>query len=153
MKIEKKRRKKQGLLLYHLFNSSLIWSMCLELDRHVSTSVRFPCLRNRVFSPRPRNTQITEARSNACVQESQQEKTGRSLCIVIFLLVVVALTKEEFPETGSQKVLGGSNASDSQAVHSLPRIYDPSSREDSFPPTRGSGIINSRESLGSSEIY
>lgn len=48
--------------------------MYLELDRHVSTS-EIPLPRNRVFfSPRPRNTQITEARSNACVYERANRK-------------------------------------------------------------------------------
>lgn len=77
------KRKGTAFITAPVYNSSSIWSMYLELDRHVSTSARFPCLRNRVFfSPRPRNTQITEARSNACVPREPIGETGRSLCIV-----------------------------------------------------------------------
>lgn len=83
--LQKRKRKRKGtaFITAPVYNSSSIWSMYLELDRHVSTSARFPCLRNRVFfSPRPRNTQITEARSNACVPREPIGDTGRSLCIV-----------------------------------------------------------------------
>lgn len=83
--LQKRQRKRKGtaFITAPVYNSSSIWSMYLELDRHVSTSARFPCLRNRVFfSPRPRNTQITEARSNACVPREPIGETGRSLCIV-----------------------------------------------------------------------
>lgn len=80
--LQKRKRKGTAFITAPVYNSSSMWSMYLELDRHVSTSARFPCLRNRVFSPRPRNTQITEARSNACVPGEPIGETGRSLCIV-----------------------------------------------------------------------
>lgn len=81
--LQTRKRKGTAFITAPVYNSFSIWSMYLELDRHVSTSARFPCLRNRVFfSPRPRNTQITEARSNACVPREPIGETGRSLCIV-----------------------------------------------------------------------